>query len=71
MTEVTRCEGLTPVHNGRIGSQCATLHAEQGKLTHGLGKASVAERAMSSPTNLFLVHMRFLISGFLLGLDSI
>jgi hypothetical protein len=52
MTEVTRCEGLTPVHNGRIVSQCATLLAEQEKLTHGLGKASMAERAMSSPSKL-------------------
>ena len=29
MTEVTRCDRLTRVHNGRISNQCATFLEEQ------------------------------------------
>src|SRR3954466_8113600 len=66
MTDVTRCDSLTRVPNGHICSQCATLLAVQVKLTHRLGRASTAERTMSSPSKLYLAHMRFLISGSLL-----
>src|SRR4051812_29748842 len=65
MTDVTRCDSLPRVSNGHIGSQGATLLAVQVKLTHRLGRASAAERTMSSPSKIFLVHMRFLISGSL------
>src|SRR3954468_14884784 len=64
MTEVTRCDSLTPVLNDRISNHCATLLAEQVKLTHRLGYASGAERTKSSLVKHYLVHMRFLISGF-------
>src|SRR3954462_6066482 len=64
MTEVTRCDILTPVRNGHISNQSAILLAFQVKLTHGLGSASGAERTKSSLVNHYLVHMRFLISGF-------
>src|ERR1041385_7435006 len=64
MTEVTRCDSLTPVRNGRISIHCANLLAEQVKLTHRLGYASRAERTKSSLVKHYLVHMRFLISGF-------
>ena len=64
MTEVTRCDSLTPVPNGHISNQSATLLAVQVKLTHGLGFASVAERTKSSLVKHYLVHMRFLNSGF-------
>src|SRR3954469_9917316 len=66
MTEVTRCDSLPCVHNGHICSQCATLLADQVKLTHGLGEASTAGRTKSSPSKLYLAHMIFLISGSLL-----
>src|SRR3954467_13389235 len=61
---MTRCDSLTPVRNGRIFDQRATLLAEQVKLTHGLGYASGADRTKSLPVKHYLVHMRFLISGF-------
>src|ERR1041385_5762001 len=64
MTEVTRCDSLTPVRNGQISVQCATLLAEQVKLTHGLSYDSGAESTESSLVKHYLVHMRFLISGF-------
>src|SRR3954468_13018406 len=66
MTDVTRCDSLTRVPNGHICSQCATLLAVQVKLTHRLGRVSAAERTMSSPSKIYLAHMRFLISGSLL-----
>src|SRR3954469_16015550 len=61
---MTRCDSLTPVGNGHISNQSATLLAVQVKLTHGLGSASGAERTKSSLVKHYLVHMRFLISGF-------
>src|ERR1041385_9078657 len=61
---MTRCDSLTPVRNVHISNQSATLLAVQVKLTHGLGSASGAERTKSSLVKHYLVHMRFLISGF-------
>ena len=71
MTEVTRCDSLTPVPNGHISNQSATLLAVQVKLTHGLGSASGAERTKSSLVKHYLAHMRFLRLRLLTGLDSI
>src|SRR3954469_19126952 len=61
---MTRCDSLTPIRNGHIFSQGTTLLAFQVKLTHGLGSALGAERTKSSLVKHYLVHMRFLISGF-------
>src|SRR3954470_5912519 len=61
---MTRCDSLTPVSNGHISNQSATLLAVQVKLTHGISCASGAERTKSSLVKHYLVHMRFLISGF-------
>ena len=71
MTEVTRCDSLTPVPNGHVSNQCATLLAVQVKLTHGLGSASGAERTKSSLVKHYLAHMRFLRYWFLIGFDLI
>src|SRR4051812_42659931 len=61
---MTQCDSLTHVRNGHISNQSATLLAVQVKLTHGLGSSSGAERTKSLLVKHYLVHMRFLISGF-------
>src|SRR4051812_10583338 len=67
MTDWTRSDSLTCVHNGRISHQGATLLAGQVKLTHGLSSVSEAESMKSLPPKLNSAHMRFLseaLTGF-------
>src|SRR3954466_15327969 len=61
---MTRCDSLTPIRSGHIFNQRKTLLAVQVTLTHELDDASGAERTKSSLVKHYLVHMRFLISGF-------
>ena len=52
MTDLTRYDNLTHVHNGRLCHQYATLLAGQVKPTHSLSLVLEAESTKSLPSKL-------------------
>src|SRR3954463_6135445 len=63
MTEVTRCDRLTRVHNGRIPI-IAQLYLRNSKLTYRTSSLSKARSGMTLPSSYSLDSVRFLSVGF-------